>query len=82
MKRIGTALHYSRMGNLVARLHEVPPLYVNVYTYTMKKVGVLYDVIGNVKSPYGLIKPASRDEQIIGQALYVKIQDLEKRRRR
>ncbi|ACB40488.1 Gar1/Naf1 family protein [Pyrobaculum neutrophilum] len=81
MKRIGTALHYSHMGNLVVRLAEVPPLYVNVYTYTMKKVGVLYDVIGNVKNPYGLIKPAARDESILGQPLYVKPQDLRKRGR-
>jgi len=80
MKRIGVALHYSRMGNLVVRLSEVPPLYVNVYTYTMKKVGVLYDVIGNVKSPYGLVKPLAREEGIIGQSLYVRLQDLEKRR--
>jgi len=82
MKRIGVALHYSRMGNLVVRLSEVPPLYINVYTYTMKKVGVLYDVIGNVKSPYGLVKPLARDVGIIGQSLYVRLQDLEKRRGR
>jgi len=69
------------MGNLVVRLSEVPPLYVNVYTYTMKKVGVLYDVIGNVKNPYGLVKPLAREEGIIGQSLYVRLQDLERRRR-
>ncbi|MFN7105623.1 MAG: H/ACA ribonucleoprotein complex subunit GAR1 [Pyrobaculum sp.] len=56
----------------MAKLHEVPPLYVTVYTYTMKKVGVLYDVIGNVKSPYGLIKPTARDESIVRQQLYIK----------
>lgn len=72
MRRIGYALHYTRLGNLVAKLHEVPPLYVTVYTYTMKKVGVLYDVIGNVKSPYGLIKPTARDESIVRQQLYIK----------
>jgi len=80
MKRIGVALHYSRMGNLVVRLIEVPPLYINVYTYTMKKVGVLYDVIGNVKNPYGLVKPLAKDESIIGQSLYVRLQDLERKR--
>ncbi|MFN3804707.1 MAG: Gar1/Naf1 family protein [Pyrobaculum sp.] len=72
MRRIGRALHYTRLGNLVAKLHEVPPLYVTVYTYTMRKVGTLYDVIGNVKSPYGLIKPTARDESIVGQQLYIK----------
>ncbi|MGC8993882.1 MAG: Gar1/Naf1 family protein [Pyrobaculum sp.] len=82
MRRIGHALHYSRLGNLVVKLSEVPPLYVNVYTYTMKKVGVLYDVIGNVKNPYGLVKPAARDDSVVGQALYVRPQDIEKRRRK
>jgi RNA-binding protein len=82
MKRIGLALHYSRMGNLVVRLDEVFPLYINVYTYTMKKVGVLYDVIGNVERPYGLVKPITRDETVVGQPLYVRPQDLERRRRR
>lgn len=72
MKRIGLALHYSRLGNLVAKLYAVPPLYVNIYTYTMKRVGLLYDVVGNVKNPYGLIKPVEIDESIIGQQLYVK----------
>jgi len=82
MKRTGHALYYSRLGNLVVKLGEVPPLYVNVYTYTMKKVGVLYDVIGNVKNPYGLVKPLARDEDVIGQPLYVKPHDLERRRRK
>ena len=81
MKRIGYALHYSRMGNLVAKLSDTPPLYVNVYTYTMKKIGVLYDIIGNVNNPYGLIKPATRDESILGQALYIRLKDLQKRRK-
>ncbi|ABL87752.1 snoRNP protein GAR1 [Pyrobaculum islandicum DSM 4184] len=81
MKRIGTALHYSRLGNLVVKLNEVPPIYINIYTYTMKKVGILYDVIGNIKNPYGLVKPYVRDESLIGQPLYVKLQDLEKRRK-
>ncbi len=72
MKRIGLALHYSRLNNLVAKLYVVPPLYVTVYTYTMKRVGQLYDVVGNVRNPYGLVKPVSRDDSIIGQELYVK----------
>lgn len=80
MKLIGIALHYSRLGNLVVKLQEIPPLYVNVYTYTMKRVGVLYDVIGNVKKPYGLIKPAEKDESIVGQKLYVRTHDLRRKK--
>lgn len=65
----------------MVKLNEVPPIYINIYTYTMKKVGILYDVIGNIKNPYGLVKPYVRDESLIGQPLYVKLQDLEKRRK-
>ncbi|AAL64843.1 hypothetical protein PAE3330 [Pyrobaculum aerophilum str. IM2] len=66
----------------MVRLFEVPPLYVNTYTYTMKIVGILYDVIGNIKNPYGLVKATSRDDSIIGQAIYVKPQELERKRRK
>lgn len=81
LKRIGYALHYTKMKNLVIKLSQIPPLYMPVYTYTMRKVGVLYDVIGNVNNPYGLVKPISVDNSIIGQALYINEADLKKRRR-
>ncbi|MGC8583266.1 MAG: H/ACA RNA-protein complex protein Gar1 [Thermoproteus sp.] len=48
----------------------------------MKKVGVLYDVIGNVEEPYGLIKPAAIDNSVIGQAIYIDEADLKRKRRR
>ncbi|MEM1733541.1 MAG: Gar1/Naf1 family protein [Pyrobaculum sp.] len=82
MRRIGYALHYSRLGNLVAKLEQVPPLYLNVYNYTMKKIGILYDVIGNINNPYGLIKPVTQDSEILGEPLYVKIQDIERKKRK
>jgi RNA-binding protein len=69
------------MGNLVARLYAVPPLYINVYTYAMKRIGVLYDVVGSVNSPYGLVRPAGRDESILGQPVYARLHDLERRER-
>lgn len=81
LRRIGYALHYTKLKNLVVKLSQVPPLYIPVYTYTMKRVGTLYDVIGNVNSPYGLVKPTSVDNSIVGQALYIDEADLKKRRR-
>lgn len=81
LRRIGHALHYTKLKNLVVKLSQIPPLYITVYTYTMKKVGVLYDVIGNVNSPYGLVKPVSLDNSTLGQALYVREVDLKRRGR-
>lgn len=82
LRRIGYALHYTNLKNLVVKLSQVPPLYITTYTYTMKKVGVLYDVIGNVEEPYGLIKPAAIDNSVIGQAIYIDEADLKRKRRR
>ena len=48
----------------------------------MKKVGTLYDVIGNVEEPYGLVKPAVIDSSIVGQAIYINEADVRKKRRR
>ncbi|MDT7868608.1 MAG: H/ACA RNA-protein complex protein Gar1 [Thermoproteus sp.] len=48
----------------------------------MKKVGTLYDVIGNVEEPYGLVKPVAMDSSIVGQAIYINEADVRKKRRR
>jgi len=82
LRRIGYALHYTNLKNLVVKLSQVPPLYITIYTYTMKKVGTLYDVIGNVEEPYGLVKPAAIDSSIVGQAIYINEADVRKKRRR
>lgn len=80
LRRIGLALHYTKLKNLVVKLSQVSPLYIPIYTYTLKKVGTLYDVIGNIESPYGLIKPISIDNNILGQYIYAKDIDLRKKR--
>lgn len=82
LKRIGTALHFTKLGNLVVKLDTVPPLYIPVYTYSMRRVGTLYDVIGPVKSPYGLVKPVERSDEVLGAQLYAREQDLRRRRGR
>ncbi|MCI4464974.1 MAG: H/ACA RNA-protein complex protein Gar1 [Thermoproteus sp.] len=82
LMRVGYALHYTNLKNLVVKLSQVPPLYITVYTYSMKKVGTLYDVIGNVEEPYGLVKPVAMDSSIVGQAIYINEADVRKKRRR
>ncbi|WP_231818709.1 H/ACA RNA-protein complex protein Gar1 [Thermoproteus tenax] len=48
----------------------------------MKRVGTIYDVIGRVDSPYGLVRPVSIDQSLLGQSIYVKESDVAKRGRR
>ncbi|CCC82698.1 RNA binding protein [Thermoproteus tenax Kra 1] len=82
LRRIGIAHHYTNLKNLVVKLSTVPPLYIPVYTYSMKRVGTIYDVIGRVDSPYGLVRPVSIDQSLLGQSIYVKESDVAKRGRR
>ncbi|OYT26457.1 MAG: H/ACA RNA-protein complex protein Gar1 [Thermoprotei archaeon ex4572_64] len=82
LKSIGKVLHLSRDKKLVIKLSTIPPLYVPVYDYSLKRVGILYDVIGPVNAPYALVKPEkdilNNLEVILGKNIYVKIKDLEK----
>jgi RNA-binding protein len=57
LRKLGTVLHVSRDGKIVVRLEVLPRLGVRVYDYSMRRLGILYDVIGPVRSPYGLVKP-------------------------
>ncbi|MFP3178463.1 MAG: Gar1/Naf1 family protein [Thermocladium sp.] len=83
LKKIGDAIHVANDGKIVARLVMVPPLGIQVFDYGMKRVGSLYDVIGPVKSPYGLIKANQEDPSfIIGKPIYVDARSLEKRSRK
>ncbi len=84
LRKIGEALHISHDKKLVLKLTSVPPLYITVYDYSMRRVGVLYDIIGPVKQPFGLVKPdktvLEKPETIKGKAIYVRVLDLERAR--
>ncbi|MGC8596433.1 MAG: H/ACA ribonucleoprotein complex subunit GAR1 [Thermocladium sp.] len=83
LKKIGEALHITNDGKIVARLAVVPPLGIQVFDYGMKRVGSLYDIIGPVKAPYGLIKTNQNDASfIIGKSIYVDARSLEKQNRK
>lgn len=80
LRKIGHASHVARDGRLVIKLVHVPPLNVTVYEYSMRRVGTLYDIIGPVSSPYGLVK---LDEGIkgevgalIGKPVYIREVDM------
>ena len=86
LKKIGEVLHLSHDKKLVLKLATVPPLYIPVYDYSMRRLGVLYDVIGPVKQPYGLVKPdktvLDNPQEFVGKAAYVRVIDLERAKSR
>ncbi len=83
LRRVGTALHVTHTRNLVARLSGPVPLYIPLYTYSLKKVGTLYDVIGPTSNPYGLVRPVDVEtaRSLVGEALYARTIDLERKAR-
>ena len=75
LKRLGTVLHTTPNGYIVARLeredNSVPPLNTVVYDEDMNRVGILLDIIGPITSPYVVIKPSSREVRVSeGTRLY------------
>ncbi|NPA22721.1 MAG: H/ACA RNA-protein complex protein Gar1 [Crenarchaeota archaeon] len=86
MRKIGEALHVSHDKKLVLKLSTLPPLYITVYDYSMRRLGVLYDIIGPVRQPFGLVKPdktvIENPESIKGRPVYVRVLDLERTRTR
>ncbi len=83
LKKVGTALHLTHTRNLVVRLSDLVPLYLSLYTYSLRRVGTIYDIIGPTSRPYGLVRPVDLEvaKSVMGEALYVKVIDLEKRAR-
>lgn len=68
LKRLGTVLHTTPNGYIVAKLEReddsVPPLNTIVYDEDMNRVGILLDIIGPVASPYAVVKPSSREVRV------------------
>ncbi|ABM80323.1 H/ACA ribonucleoprotein complex subunit GAR1 [Hyperthermus butylicus] len=85
MRRLGTVLHTTPNGYIVVKLEEQqpPPLNVRVYDRDLRPIGVLLDIIGPVKEPYAVVKPASREIKLAsGEVVYYKPPRPQKRGRR
>lgn len=85
LKRLGTVLHTTPGGYIVAKIEEeqVPPLNTVVYDEDMNRVGVLLDIIGPVKSPYAVVKPSSPEVRVEkGVELYYRPPSPRRRRAR
>ena len=86
LKKIGEIYRITHDKKIVIKLTSstsLPPLYITVYDYGMKRIGILYDIIGPVSSPFGLVKPTEEalkeGDKIIGKSVYVRVIDLERR---
>ncbi|MEM3737368.1 MAG: Gar1/Naf1 family protein [Candidatus Bathyarchaeia archaeon] len=78
MERLGKVLHISpTTGNLIVKAKTVFQVGVKVFDNKLREVGVIFDVLGPVVSPYVAIKPShSSPEKFVNQVLYL----LEKKR--
>ena len=74
LKRLGKVLHLSKSGNLILRLDQplVPAIGAQVCDYKIRRIGVVNNVLGPVKSPYVSVKPvANVDRTLAGRVLYL-----------
>uniref|UniRef100_A0A7C3YEB0 H/ACA RNA-protein complex protein Gar1 n=1 Tax=Geoglobus ahangari TaxID=113653 RepID=A0A7C3YEB0_9EURY len=62
LKLVGRILHISKMGNIIAKgdPKNLPRIGEEVYDSRMEKIGVVYDIIGSVNSPYIVVKPLKK----------------------
>jgi len=69
---LGTALHISRSGRLIARSRRLVPLLSKVYDSKLNEIGVVADVFGPIKAPYVAIKvkESVNPRNCIGSRLY------------
>jgi RNA-binding protein len=76
LRRLGTVLHTTPNGYIVVKIDDpdnIPPLNVRVYDRDLRSVGVLLDIIGPVKEPYAVIKPATKETKLpSGEVVYYK----------
>jgi len=73
LEKLGRVMHRTRNGYIVVVLsgEKLPPLNTPVYREGARRVGVLLDIIGPVKTPYAVVKPDSAGVEVReGEELY------------
>jgi len=80
---LGTALHVSRSGRLIARSRRLVPLLSKVYDSKLSEIGVVADVFGPVNAPYVAIKVKEGvdPKKCVGSRLYYRPPPSRTRRR-
>jgi len=75
MRVLGKVTKITRDGSLVVKARKAPRLNLNVYDSRANLIGVIYDIVGPVKSPFIIVKLTStriKDPSYLqGRVLYV-----------
>jgi len=86
LKPLGKVLHISKSRKIILKtLGHPPPINTEVYDEKFNIVGIVYDIMGPVSSPYVSIlveKTGVNPEALIGKTLYIKERRLRKRGKR
>lgn len=71
--RVGTALHISRSsGNLILKAENNVKIGDPVFKSGGKKVGLIFDIFGPVKTPFISVRPRIKDpERLVGEPLFL-----------
>ncbi|MFX1564087.1 MAG: H/ACA ribonucleoprotein complex subunit GAR1 [Promethearchaeota archaeon] len=73
LRRIGTVLHFSAQGRIVARLEKALRLGTRLYTSNSHPIGRVIDIFGSINKPFAALKPISQlniDKLPPGSALF------------
>ncbi len=74
MRTLGKVTKVTPLGRLIVRSTFKPQLGSPVYDERMKRIGVVYDVMGPVSSPYVSVKTDLEPDKLrcyVGRNLYV-----------
>ncbi len=87
LRRIGVILHVAKDGLMVARVNSSKAdRLVGLVTvdYSMRRIGIIKDIIGPINAPYALIKPIKglNAADYTGKQVYVRDIDYNKVMRR
>jgi RNA-binding protein len=71
--RVGTALHISRSsGNLILKAENNVKIGDPVLNSSGKKVGLIFDIFGPVKTPFLSVRLRIKDpEKLVGEPLFL-----------
>ncbi len=69
MERLGRLVNTTPSMNLVVKTEKAPKIGSVVIDENLKVVGRIFDVIGAVSSPYAIVKPASKEHQLLSNRM-------------
>ncbi|WP_067092487.1 Gar1/Naf1 family protein [Methanobrevibacter curvatus] len=84
MNYLGTVLHISNSGKLIARSNTTPPSGAFIYNNDKNKVGKIANVFGPTKKPFiaiNLFKSVDKNSFLSADDLYVSLNSQKRKRR-